>query len=78
MNRRETLVFRRTDEWVWDCVTKLVEAKREMGLPTSFSYEVVRLIRGGLVNNLEGADYDRKILKGDTHGSPRTSSSAVC
>ena len=64
MNKRETLVFRRSDEWVHECVDKIVTAKRDMGLPTSFSYEVVRLLRAGLVFSLSGSELDRAILKG--------------
>lgn len=33
-----------------------------MGFKTSFSYELVRLARKGLVESAEGADLDRKVI----------------
>jgi hypothetical protein len=78
MNVRETVVFRRHDEWVQECVEKLVLSKREMGFPTSFSYEAVRLIKSGLLNSLDGADLDALILKGVSDGDSSTSRKTVC
>ena len=74
VNERETVVFRKDDEWVLECVTKLVQSKRDMGFPTSFSFEAVRLMKSGLINSLDGAVIDALILKGVPHGdsiSPR-------
>ena len=72
MNVRETVVFRKDDEWVQEFVEKLVHSKREMGFPTSFSFEAVRLMKSGLVNSLDGAELDALILKGVSHGDSRT------
>ena len=72
MNARETVVFRRDDDWVWECVQKLVLSKREMGFKTSFSFEAVRLMKSGLINSLDGAELDALILKGVSHGDSRT------
>ncbi len=69
MNKNEKITFRRRDEWLHHCVQKIVDTKRDAGMTTSFSYELVRLARNGLLNEIRGADSDRKILKGEDDGN---------
>jgi hypothetical protein len=64
MNKRETVVFRVEDDWVHDCIQKIVDAKKDIGLPTSFSFEATRLMKGALLSSVEGAELDALILKG--------------
>lgn len=74
MNARETIVFKRKDEWVFECITKIVSHKKDVGMPTSFSNEAVRLMKTGLISHMEGSELDRLILKGNPHGSSSTPS----
>jgi len=62
--KKEKITFRRKDEWLHECVTKIVETKRDAGMKTSFSYELVRLARNGMLNEMRGAEKDQEILKG--------------
>ena len=68
MNRKEHIVFRREHEWLAECIDKIVQAKTDVGIKTSFSWELIRLARCGMVQNMEGdgAAFDRAILK-DKH-----------
>jgi hypothetical protein len=67
--KKERLTFRRKDEWLHDCITKIVASKRAAGLETSFSYELIRVACNGLLNEMRGAEEDRKILRGDDNDS---------
>ena len=62
---RVCVVFRKEDAWVRNAVQKIVEHKRLAGLPTSFSYELVRLAKNGILKTSIGAKLDRKILTDD-------------
>jgi len=76
-NRRETAVFRQKDEWLYECIEKIVRLKKAAGIRTSFSYELIRLAANGLTGEMIGAEIDRKILKGtkDDGGGDKTESS---
>jgi hypothetical protein len=67
--KKEKVTFRRKDEWLHECVTKIVASKRAAGLRTSFSYELVRLARNGMLNEMRGAEKDQEILRGDDNDS---------
>ena len=60
-NLRETIVFRRQDDWVHDFICKIVEVKRAAGISTSFSHEVVRIVINGLLDTKNGVMVDREI-----------------
>ena len=63
MNNRVTTVFRRRDNWLYDCIDKIVRVKRAAGIKTSHSYELVRLAKDGLTHHMHGAENDLSILK---------------
>ncbi len=69
MNKKPTITFRKKDEWLYDCITKIVESKKAAGMRTSLSFELIRLARNGLLNEMRGAEADQKILKGDDDDS---------
>lgn len=62
-NKSVDLAFRRKDEWVLEYLQAIVETKREMGIKTSLSYEIVRLIKNTLHDELKGAKLDAAILR---------------
>jgi len=62
-NERVIVVFRREDEWLHDCLTRIVETKKAAGFASSLSYELVRLAKNGLTGSMDGAETDRKILR---------------
>lgn len=62
-SKKITLTVKTADGWLLECVEKIVEFKLEMGFKTSVSYEILRLAKKGLVESMEGADLDKKVLK---------------
>jgi hypothetical protein len=65
MARKITISVRTQDEWLLETVNDIVKTKKLMGLPSSFSYEFVRLAKNGLTGNLIGQRLDQKILSGE-------------
>jgi len=64
---RITAIFGKDDQWLYDSITKLVETKKAAGFNTSYSFELVRLAKKGLVSVLDHTkdeDVDRLIMKG--------------
>jgi len=64
MNKRVVVVIPREDEWLFECLEKIVKTKNEMGLRSTMSYELLRLAKNGMTKGMVGADLDRKILRG--------------
>jgi hypothetical protein len=62
-NKNIVVTFRRDDEWVLEYLAAIVEGKRELGIRTSLSYEVVRLVKNTLHNELKGSKLDALIVK---------------
>ena len=62
MNKKIVVVFQKRDEWLYNCLEKIVKSKREMGLKTSISFELIRWARNGFINNTEGMRLDRELL----------------
>ena len=62
MNKRIVVVFPREDEWMFECLTKIVETKKAMGMKSTLSFELLRLAKNGLTNGLKGVELDRRIL----------------
>ena len=64
MNKRIVVVVPREDEWLYDCLEKIVKTKKEMGLRSTMSFELLRLAKNGMTKGMVGVDLDRKILSG--------------
>jgi len=62
-NQTREITFRRTDEWVLEYLLEIVAAKRESGIRTSLSYELVRLAKNALCGETNGEELDAVILK---------------
>jgi len=63
MSQRVTVTIRNEDAWLVEAVRQIVKAKRQAKLPTSFSYELIRLAKNGLTGNLTGHELDQRILR---------------
>ena len=50
------------DEWLIDSLKKIVESKKKMHLKSSLSWELLRIAKNGLINELAGASLDKTIL----------------
>ena len=61
--RRRTLNCRAEDVWVLRAIDQIIEAKRTLGLKTSFSYEMMRLARNALLNAADGEAVDREVMR---------------
>jgi len=59
---RKTIFFTSDTEWVYRSIMKLVNTKKEMGLPSTFSSELIRLAKNNLGTTLNGTKLDREIL----------------
>jgi hypothetical protein len=62
-NQSREITFRRNDEWVLEYLLEIVAAKKESGIRTSLSYEIVRLVKNALCNEVNGGELDALILK---------------
>jgi len=62
--QKRSIAFRREDMDVVEALERIVRAKRASGFRTSFSHELLRVARAGLLTGLEppGAALDRAIL----------------
>jgi len=49
--RKRTIKLRDKDEWLFDEIERIVAAKKKMALPTSFEFELARLLKKGLMGN---------------------------
>ena len=58
---KQTIVFTKEDEWLFETIQKIVEIKRLAGWKTSFSQEMVRLAKFGVLETL-GNDLEKKII----------------
>ena len=65
MSKRISIRFRDKDEWLYDRIATIVEHKQAAGMRTSFTFELLRLAKNGLLGEMRGADLDRAILKGE-------------
>tara|TARA_R100001510_G_C7656076_1_gene215694 strand:+ start:4545 stop:4751 length:207 start_codon:yes stop_codon:yes gene_type:complete len=63
MQKRRNIHFRKDMEWMIEYIDRIVQTKTEMGVRTSFSWEMQRLARNGLLNSKEGSSIDRTLLK---------------
>lgn len=63
MQVKRTIYFREEMNWLVQYIDKIVETKAEMGVRTSFSWEMQRLARNGLLNSKEGSSIDRTMLE---------------
>ena len=56
-------MFRQNDAWFYDALVRIVETKQSSGFRTSLSYELIRLAKNSLTGAVNGAAFDRKVLK---------------
>jgi hypothetical protein len=62
MPSKRKINFRNKDEWLVTLIDGIVSTKKKLGFKTSFSYELVRLAKKGLIDSAEGAAIDRKVI----------------
>lgn len=60
--RKASVRFRRGDEWLLEAIDEIVEIKRLAGFKSSFSFELIRLAKKGLMDSAEGAEMDKVAL----------------
>lgn len=60
---KRSIAFRKDDVWFLDALVKIVDTKKAAGFKTSVSYELVRLAKNALTGAVDGAAFDRKVLK---------------
>lgn len=63
MQVKRTVYFREEMNWLVQYIDKIVQTKEQMGVRTSFSWEMQRLARNGLLNSKEGSSIDRTLLE---------------
>lgn len=63
MTKRQTISFRKDNEWVYNLVKEVVKTKKLLGIRTSFSYEMLRLISNHLREESYGVELDKRILR---------------
>lgn len=59
-NKQLVITFRKRDEWALDYLKMIISGKKDLGIKTSLSYEIVRLIKQGLQSNTEIPDAVRQ------------------
>lgn len=62
MPRKLTVVYRKESQWLIDYIQDIVDTKKKLGFNTSFSYELFRLAKKGLVDSKEGEEIDKLVL----------------
>lgn len=61
--RQRQVCVRVRDQWVLKFIDKIVSGKKKMGIETSFSYELIRLVKSALLKEIPpGIELDRAIL----------------
>jgi hypothetical protein len=67
---KRMIVFRKEFAEVLAKLDRIVQMKTLSGISTSFSYEVVRLVRNALTRTVTGSDLDRSILSDSSADKP--------
>ena len=49
--KKRTLKLRDKDAWLFEEIDKIVASKKKMAMPTSFEFEVARLLKKGLMGS---------------------------
>lgn len=62
--RERTLYCRVQDVWILESIDSIIRTKRTLGVRTSFSYEIMRLVRNSLLNARDGEAIDREVMRG--------------
>lgn len=63
VNPYRSVVCRKKDMWFLNCLDRIVEGRKTLGLKTSFSSELFRLAKNGLYNEVKGKNIDLRILQ---------------
>lgn len=66
MQRNRRIIFRKSDEWLIKLIEEIVSTKKRLGFKTTFSYEMVRLAKKGMIDSTEGHKIDRMVLNDDS------------
>lgn len=69
MQRKRKISFRKSDEWLIKLINEIVETKKRLGFKTTFSYEMVRLAKKGMIDSKDGHKIDRMVLNDDSKKS---------
>jgi len=59
---RRSIIFRRDDQWLLNCLDHVVESKQISGIRSSFSYELIRLAKNGFLKSMQGSKILKKLL----------------
>lgn len=62
MPETRTIRFRKEDQWVNKYIQDIIDTKKKLGFKTSFSFELIRLAKNGLINSTDGSKIDRMVI----------------
>jgi len=61
IKKKRTVSCDNSTAWVFETIDRLVQSKNDLGISTTFSYELVRLAKNALVGSKVGSDLDKKL-----------------